>query len=148
LSLSASPIYKSCDDEKPRGDSITLTATKTTDTFVIDGKTPSGDPVLPELSKASTTRKILLLLMFTLAKFLDAFTNSTLSPAIPIISEQLSFNPSETVWLVSAYQLTFAAFLLVSSDSFPNFGFCDELITMVVLSRAAVSLMVRIVDPS
>ncbi len=39
--------------------------------------------------------------------------HSALFPAIPDISERLSFAPSETVWLISAYQLTFAAFLLL-----------------------------------
>lgn len=31
------------------------------------------------------------------------------------MTEQLELNASESVWLVSAYQLTFAAFLLVVS---------------------------------
>ena len=45
-----------------------------------------------DLSKTSTTRKILMLSMFTLAEFLDSFNNSALFPAIPVFSEQLSFD--------------------------------------------------------
>ena len=69
--------------------------------------------------------------MFSAAQFLDVFNNRyvhafaenpliahpphvlRLFPAIPIISENLSFAPSETVWIVSAYQLTFASLLVV-----------------------------------
>jgi len=37
---------------------------------------------------------------------------SALFSAIPIMTHELSLNASEAVWLVSAYQLTFASFLL------------------------------------
>lgn len=69
-----------------------------------------------DLSEAAMTRKILLLTMFTLVQFLDAFNSSALFPAIPVIASQLSFDSYETIWVISAYQLTFAAFLLVVSS--------------------------------
>ena len=74
-----------------------------------------------ELASTSTARKLALLTIFSLAEFLDTFNNSALFPAIPIISAELRFEPSETVWIVSAYQLTFAAFLLVVSISNVSF---------------------------
>lgn len=74
----------------------------------------SGDPQV-ELALMSTSRKLALLTIFSLAEFLDVFNNSALFPAIPIISSELRFEPSETVWIISAYQLTFAAFLLLVS---------------------------------
>jgi len=94
---------------------VVLTTTNTIDTFYPDSQTvnPEDEPA-PALAAASTARKIALLIMFTLAEFLDAFNNSALFPAIPDITSQLQFEPSETVWIISAYQLTFAAFLLVS----------------------------------
>lgn len=45
----------------------------------------------------------------------DATTSvSALFSAIPVMTVQLGLSASESVWLVSAYQLTFAAFLLCS----------------------------------
>ncbi|KAG8820920.1 hypothetical protein FRC17_009983 [Serendipita sp. 399] len=66
------------------------------------------------LSKVSAARKIALLCMFILAEFLDSFNNSALFPAIPVLTSDLGLKVSEAVWVISAYQLTFAAFLLVS----------------------------------
>ncbi|KIM20680.1 hypothetical protein M408DRAFT_333858 [Serendipita vermifera MAFF 305830] len=73
-----------------------------------------GDNTTSNLSKVSKLRKIFLLLMFTCASFLDSFGNSALFPAVPVIAEELSFDPSETVWIISAYVITLAAFLLMS----------------------------------
>lgn len=59
---------------------------------------------------------MLLLTMFTIAEFIDSFNNSALFPAIPTLTRELSFTTSEVVWIISAYQLTFAASLLVVSS--------------------------------
>jgi hypothetical protein len=102
------------DVDKPNG--VAFTVTNTIDTVAVDqpGVLPEDEPA-PALARASTARKLGLLAMFVLAEFLDAFNNSALFPAIPNISSQLQFEASETVWIISAYQLTFAAFLLVVS---------------------------------
>ena len=97
--------------EKPSG--VALTAQNTLEATEIDDSQP------PQFA-VSTIRKIALLLMFTLAQFLDAFNNSALLPAIPEISEKLDFVLTETVWIISAYQLTFAAFLLVVSRPYAS----------------------------
>jgi hypothetical protein len=99
---------------------VAFTATNTIDTLTVDeeGETPlEAEEPNPDLASASTVRKIALLTIFTLAEFLDAFNNSALFPAIPMITSELHFKPSETVWIISAYQLTFAAFLLVVSTA-------------------------------
>ncbi|CCM02246.1 uncharacterized protein FIBRA_04327 [Fibroporia radiculosa] len=59
-------------------------------------------------------RKALLLSMFCFALFLDSFNNSSLFVAIPPIAAQLDIPNSQSVWLLSSYQLTFAALLLIS----------------------------------
>lgn len=110
--------------EKGGNPGVILTATNTLDTLTLDEQNAptvveEDEGVQPELAKTSTLRKIALLTMFTFAEFLDAFNNSALFPAIPVISEQLHFLSSETVWIISAYQLTFAAFLLVVSVPSP-----------------------------
>ncbi|KIM27007.1 hypothetical protein M408DRAFT_72095 [Serendipita vermifera MAFF 305830] len=83
---------------------------------VLERQDPSTDESNPtsDLASASTARKLALLTIFSLAEFLDVFNNSALFPAIPVISSDLRFEPPETVWIISAYQLTFAAFLLLS----------------------------------
>jgi hypothetical protein len=108
--------------KKDNKDGAEFTATNTIDTLTLDeqGETPlEPEKQNPSLANASTARKVALITTFTLAQFLDAFNNSALFPAIPTISSQLHFEASETVWIISAYQLTFAAFLLVVSIMTP-----------------------------
>ncbi|OCH86704.1 MFS general substrate transporter [Obba rivulosa] len=76
-----------------------------------DGIQGSAYDVLSEQPKG---RKLTLLGVFCFALFLDTFNNSSLFAAIPPIAEQLDIPNSQSVWLLSAYQLTFAALLLVS----------------------------------
>jgi hypothetical protein len=106
-------------DSSKKGNDVAFTAANTLDTLTLDEQVSETPLELEkeslELANTSTARKIALLIMFTLAEFLDAFNNSALFPAIPTISSQLHFEPSETIWIISAYQLTFAAFLLVVS---------------------------------
>ncbi|KAJ3515160.1 hypothetical protein NLJ89_g1938 [Agrocybe chaxingu] len=59
-------------------------------------------------------RKVLVLVVLCSALFLDTFNNSSLFAAIPPIALQLDIPNSQSVWLLGAYQLTFAALLLVS----------------------------------
>ncbi|KAJ7484313.1 major facilitator superfamily-domain-containing protein [Mycena latifolia] len=65
------------------------------------------------LAKQPQTKKLFLLAIFYLSLLLDTFNNSLLFTAIPAISIQLNIPNSQSVWLLSAYQLTFAALLLV-----------------------------------
>lgn len=112
--VSSSPLPTKDGKGKTDG-AVVLTTTNTIDTLTNEVDA-SNDEVgnQPDLATVSTLRKISLLIMFTLAEFLDAFNNSALFPAIPPLTEDLHFLVSETVWVISAYQLTFAAFLLVS----------------------------------
>ncbi|KAJ8495123.1 hypothetical protein ONZ45_g13001 [Pleurotus djamor] len=59
-------------------------------------------------------RKRALLAIFCFAQFLDTFNNSALFASIPPISQALGISNANSVWLLSAYQLTFAALLLTS----------------------------------
>ena len=51
-------------------------------------------------------------------QFLDVFNNSALLPAVPEMSAETGMTAEDTVWIFSAYQLTFAAFLLLVSAFF------------------------------
>jgi MFS family permease len=67
------------------------------------------------LASLRTSKKILIHSVLCLALFLDTFNNSSLFSAIPPIAKQLEIPNSQSVWLLSAYQLTFAALLLIVS---------------------------------
>jgi len=99
-------------DAESRQDGAAVVTTSAGDT--LDPIVASEHEPVSELASASKARKIASLTMFVLAEFLDAFNNSALFPAIPDVASQLQFEASEVVWIISAYQLTFAAFLLMS----------------------------------
>ncbi|KAH8829092.1 MFS general substrate transporter [Flagelloscypha sp. PMI_526] len=75
----------------------------------------SSDATQAESTKQlSSFQKSVLLAVFCLAQFLDYFNATSLLAAIPTLTTVLQMEPSETTWVLSAFQLTFAAFLLVS----------------------------------
>lgn len=63
----------------------------------------------------SALRKYVLLIVFCLAQFVDVFNISALFSAIPVMSEELDIDAGQSAWIISALQLTFAAFLLAVS---------------------------------
>ncbi|KZV88947.1 MFS general substrate transporter [Exidia glandulosa HHB12029] len=87
---------------------------------------------------ASPAKKYFLLALFCVAQFLDAFNISALFSAIPIMSDDLDLSTTESVWLVSAYQLTFASFLLCAgrvSDVYnPKYTFIIGAVVLGVFS--------------
>ena len=60
----------------------------------------------------------MLLVIFCLAQFLDTVNNSSLYSAIPTLVKALHMSEAETTWIISAFQLTFASFLLIVSSVF------------------------------
>ncbi|KAG1788948.1 major facilitator superfamily domain-containing protein [Suillus plorans] len=103
---------------------------------------PAETPVHHELS---LTRRLILLFMFCLAQFLDAFSNSALFSAIPVLEVSMGMTDSQSTWIMSAFQLTFASFLLISgriSDVYnPKTGFIGG-----VFGLGAISLCAGFVD--
>ena len=76
---------------------------------LVDGRVPQ---------QYSTARRYVLLIIFCLAQFLDAFNNSALFSAIPALVTALDMTEAESTWIISAFQLTFASFLLIVSSLF------------------------------
>ncbi|KXN81896.1 hypothetical protein AN958_03546 [Leucoagaricus sp. SymC.cos] len=66
------------------------------------------------LAEQTALRKGVMVFFLCLAQFLDTFMNSALFAAIPPISQDLNISNANSVWLISGYQLTFAALLLIS----------------------------------
>ncbi|KAG1850045.1 major facilitator superfamily domain-containing protein [Suillus tomentosus] len=101
-------------------------------------RTPAETPVHHELP---LTRRLVLLFMFCLAQFLDAFSNSALFSAIPVLEVSMGMTESQSTWIMSASQLTFVSFLLISgriSDVYnPKTGFVGGLFSFGVISLCA-----------
>ncbi|KAH9895729.1 MFS general substrate transporter [Cubamyces lactineus] len=99
---------------------------------LVDGRVPQ---------KYSPVRRYVLLLIFCLAQFLDAFNNSALFSAIPSLVIALDMSEAESTWIISAFQLTFASFLLISgriSDVYnPKFAFIGGVSVLGILSVGA-----------
>ncbi|KAJ8488461.1 hypothetical protein ONZ45_g13945 [Pleurotus djamor] len=77
-----------------------------------------------EGTNLSGIRKALMLAIVCFAQFFDLFNANAAIVSLPSMGEDLNFAPSELQWVLSAYTLTFASFLLISgtlSDIFhPN----------------------------
>ncbi|KAI0366484.1 MFS general substrate transporter [Pilatotrama ljubarskyi] len=115
-------------NSKPTGASTPLSPAQT----LVDGRVPQ---------KYSPVRRYVLLLIFCLAQFLDAFNNSALFSAIPSLVISLKMSEAESTWIISAFQLTFASFLLISgriSDVYnPKFAFIGGVAVLGILSIGA-----------
>ncbi|KAH7884144.1 major facilitator superfamily domain-containing protein [Phlebopus sp. FC_14] len=86
-------------------------------------------------------RKLVLLIMFCMAQFLEAFNTAALFSAIPALGVSMHITESESVWVFSAFQLTFASFLLISgriSDVYnPKIAFIGGLFAVGLISVGA-----------
>ena len=91
--------------------------------------------------KYSAARRYVLLAMFCLAQFLDSFNNGALYLAIPELVDALGMTESESTWLISAFQLTFASFLLIVSgrSGRMDVGLALTVSSLLNLCRAGVS---------
>ncbi|KAI0741438.1 major facilitator superfamily domain-containing protein [Daedaleopsis nitida] len=91
--------------------------------------------------KYSSGRRYVLLIIFCLAQFLDAFSNVAIFSALPALSRALEMSEAEATWVISAFQLTFASFLLISgriSDVYnPKFAFIGGIAALGVLCIGA-----------
>jgi len=67
-----------------------------------------------ELANANKWKKLILLIFFCVSQFVEAVNLCALFTSIVDIAPELDLNDSDAVWLLSAYQLTFASFLLLS----------------------------------
>ncbi len=66
-------------------------------------------------------------MIFCLAQFLDAVSNTALFSTIPAIAENLDMTPDESTWVISAFSLTFSSFLLIVSGSEPSLFVVEHL---------------------
>ncbi|KAI0791401.1 MFS general substrate transporter [Abortiporus biennis] len=102
---------------------------------------PSPTLVRNKEPHLSSFRKYVLLVLFCAAQFIDAISGSALFAAIPALVKALEISEGETAWIISAFQLTFAAFLLISgriSDIYsPKYAFVIGAFVLGVFSIGA-----------
>ncbi|KAG2132706.1 major facilitator superfamily domain-containing protein [Suillus bovinus] len=102
---------------------------------------PDKTPVDHEPKKLSLTRRLSLLSMFCLAQLLDGFNISALFSAIPALEVSMGMTESQSTWVISAFQLTFASFLLIGgriSDVYnPKIAFIGGVSGLCVISLCA-----------
>ncbi|OBZ74339.1 hypothetical protein A0H81_05766 [Grifola frondosa] len=79
----------------------------------VDRTSAAASPVV-DVALPSGLRRYTILFVLCLAQFIDSYNNTAIVTAIPPISQDLSISNSESVWLLSGYQITLAAFLLSS----------------------------------
>ena len=76
---------------------------------------PAGTLVDGRLKELPLSRRLVLLVIFCLAQFLDSFNDSALFSALPALEVSMGMTESQYTWMISAFQLTFASFLLIVS---------------------------------
>lgn len=97
--------------------SITLSPNET----LVNGYFPFAEPLAKFSVKGTPTvtispaRKYILFATFCLVQFLDAISSSILFSAMPALIIDLGITEGQSTWIMSAFQLTFASFLLVVS---------------------------------
>ncbi|KAH8105285.1 MFS general substrate transporter [Cristinia sonorae] len=113
---------------RPDADNASLSPVPT----IVEGRLPQN---------ISVARKYTLLVIFCLAQFTDAANGSSLFPALPILEETFDITPSESAWIISAFGLTFASFLLISgkiSDVYnPKYAFIIGFAVLGIFSLIA-----------
>lgn len=62
----------------------------------------------------SAGQRLVLLLLYCTAQFMDAFSNTAIFSALPELQEEMEMNVGDGTWVVAAFTLTFSSFLLVS----------------------------------
>lgn len=95
-------------------------------------RTGVGVPVLEasdaEEQTLSRVRKLVVLGVLCSAQFFDIFIGNAVVVSLPSLGEDLHFTPGALQWILSAYTLTFASFMLIAgslSDIFhPKPIFC------------------------
>ncbi|KAG2125506.1 major facilitator superfamily domain-containing protein [Suillus clintonianus] len=96
---------------------------------------------LGEPRRLSLTRKLVLLVMFCFAQFLDTLNTAALFSAIPTIEASMGMSETQSTWVISAFRLTFSSFLLISgrlSDVYnPKTVFIGGVSSLGVLSLCA-----------
>jgi hypothetical protein len=101
-------------EQPTRSISLTSTAQGTNSIAEKNAVAVAGIPTGDELANANKWKKLLLLFFFCISQFIEAVNLCALFTSIVDIAPELDLNDSDAVWLLSAYQLTFASFLLLS----------------------------------
>ncbi|KAF4584831.1 hypothetical protein EYR40_001646 [Pleurotus pulmonarius] len=107
---------------------ITVTESTPQEAEKLDVESSAVENAVPPTETLSRRRKILVLFIVCLAQFFDIFNGNASIISLPELGRDLGFEPGALQWILSAYTLTFASFMLISgsvSDIFhPKPVFC------------------------
>ncbi|KAF9284094.1 hypothetical protein BGZ68_004915 [Mortierella alpina] len=95
-----------------------ITVASANDTVATTGEPAKNIPWYQRLRKS----KGLLLAVISLATMLDIINVASITIALPSIERDVGYTPSQLQWCVSAYALTYAAFLLIGGRMGDLFG--------------------------
>ncbi|KAJ4482447.1 major facilitator superfamily domain-containing protein [Lentinula aciculospora] len=112
-----SPTATLCVDDTALSD----TRSKAEPASDLEKSTSSTINIASEEQLLSTLRKRLILVVLSGAQFFDIYNSCAAIIALPALGADLKFSPAALQWVLSAYTLTFAAFMLISgrlSDMF------------------------------
>ena len=94
-------------------------------------------PVGPPVEKAAPDRHALLLSVCCLAQFMVILDVSIVNVALPSIHRSLGFSASELQWVINAYTITFAGFLMLSGRAADLLGGRRTFVTGLLLFSLA-----------
>lgn len=97
--------------------SVSPTSTAQVSNHLADKEKQDAPPSISPSNHLATQnkyKKLLLLIFFCISQFIEAVNLCALFTSIVDIAPELKLTDADAVWLLSAYQLTFASFLLLS----------------------------------
>ncbi|KAF7427779.1 hypothetical protein PC9H_006994 [Pleurotus ostreatus] len=74
------------------------------------------DVIVPLPTTLSPVRKLVVLGVLCSAQFFDIFIANAVVVSLPSLAEDLHFTPGALQWILSAYTLTFASFMLIAGS--------------------------------
>lgn len=85
---------------------------------------PDGASEPAQAVHISNARRYFLFAIFCVANLLDAYNLNALFTGLPVLKEVFGLDEVDASWVMSAFQLTYAAFLLIVSDIPPPWYCC------------------------
>ncbi|HSZ05457.1 MAG TPA: MFS transporter [Solirubrobacteraceae bacterium] len=88
----------------------------------VETKVSPGAPATPEAQSGDGRRLMWLLVVCCVAQFMVILDLSIVNVALPSIQSALGFSAPELQWIVDAYSITFAGFLMLGGRAADHFG--------------------------
>src|SRR5437660_614934 len=104
---------------------------------VVEREAPAGAPAVDGNGRALGTRSRWILIVCCVAQFMVILDLSIVNVALPSIQSSLNFSSAELQWVVDAYAITFAGFLMLGGRVADGFGQRRTFVAALILFTAA-----------